>query len=266
MADNKFNYSGDVAVRRLLAKLKTVLSGYAKQSEVNSLSSAITDYGTLTLGVHTDGLVYLFKKGSPVGVGIELPEGGGLYGYVDSENNIVLKGSYANGTLVKWEMEDGTIVDIGEMVYEEEATYTNLANPTDANWLTNKRYNSSKVLTDITDAQRGTDTLIVTNFIDVTSKPILHVKNLELLRKTNGGQDYTRLYFYNDQSTLLAVGQPMVNNVTCYTAAEYDENVLLINLPKLFSEMAASYKYCRIGGILTDTADNVIITAGEEIV
>lgn len=92
----------------------------ASAETVTRLSEEIADYGTLTLGVHTDGLVYIFKNGQPVGVGVEVGVGG-IDGYVDSANNIVLRGNYADGTLVKLEMADGTIIDIGEVVYVEES-------------------------------------------------------------------------------------------------------------------------------------------------
>lgn len=40
---DKFNYSGDLTLGRLFTRLKTTLSGYAKQSEVDSLSGKIDD-------------------------------------------------------------------------------------------------------------------------------------------------------------------------------------------------------------------------------
>lgn len=51
---NKFDYSGDGTLGRLLTRLKSTLAGYAKQSEVDRLSEAIADLelggnaGTLT--------------------------------------------------------------------------------------------------------------------------------------------------------------------------------------------------------------------------
>lgn len=114
--------------------------------EFDRLSKQIADYGTLTLGMHTDGLVYIFKNGSPVGVGIELPEGGGLGGYIDSENNIVLKGNYAAGTRVKYEMDDGTLIDIGEVDLYYSVT-NNLINCTNSNGATQAVIGSSYAAT-----------------------------------------------------------------------------------------------------------------------
>lgn len=129
-------------------------------SDVGAMPSSTV----FSLGMHTDGLVYLFKDGVPVGTGIELPEGGGLYGYVDSDNNIILRGDYPEGTFVKYEMADGSIIDIGEMVFEkkpEYAKFTNLFNPSTATL--NNRINSSGGLT-------AADGLVTTDFISVAGK------------------------------------------------------------------------------------------------
>lgn len=80
----------------------------------------------LTLGVHTDGLVYVFVNGQPQGNGVEfIGNSGDVVGYVDSANNIVLTGNIADGTYtVKYEMEDGSIIDIGEMVLDSNTYYS----------------------------------------------------------------------------------------------------------------------------------------------
>ena len=81
--------------------------------------------GKLSMGIHTDGLCYLFVDGQPVGTGIEIAPGGDVVGYVDSENNIVVKGSLADGSYsVKYEMEDGSTVDIGELVLDTNVYYS----------------------------------------------------------------------------------------------------------------------------------------------
>ena len=75
-------------------------------------------FESLTLGIHTDGLIYLFKNGEPIGSGVAqsttiLPDGD-VVGYVDSRNNIVLNGSLPIGLYtVKYEMDDGTLIDVG---------------------------------------------------------------------------------------------------------------------------------------------------------
>lgn len=79
----------------------------------------------VTLGIHSDGLVYIFVDGKPVGDGIEFKAAGDVYGYIDSDNNIVLNGNLGDGTYsVKYEMEDGSTVDIGDLVLDSNTYYS----------------------------------------------------------------------------------------------------------------------------------------------
>jgi hypothetical protein len=98
------------------------------REEISQLSSEKIDKTGITLGVHTDGLVYVFVDGMPVGNGVALPSGGAsgdVVGNVDSANNIVLMGNLADGTYtVKYEMEDGSTVNIGTMVLDSNVYYS----------------------------------------------------------------------------------------------------------------------------------------------
>lgn len=125
-------------------KEKFLPEDYATKEEVSSLSGEIanqqTDIDGLTLGLHTDGLIYLFDAdGQPQGNGIALPSGetGDVIGNVDSANNIVLNGDLADGTYtVKYETADGDVINIGSMVLDSNVYYSitkNLTNCTISN-------------------------------------------------------------------------------------------------------------------------------------
>lgn len=111
-----------------------VMSQAAVTAELSRLSSDKVDKSGLTLGYHTDGLIYIFAGTTPLGTGIELPAGGDVVGFVDSANNIVVKGNLADGTYtVKYEMEDGSVIDIGNLVLDTNVYYSvtkNLTNCT----------------------------------------------------------------------------------------------------------------------------------------
>lgn len=93
--------------------------GYAKNTDIEQ-------YETLTLGVHTDGKIYLFKNSQPMGIGVEMGVSGDIVGYIDNDNTIVLSGALAEGEYtVKYEMEDGTFVDIGTLSTVEEEVIIN---------------------------------------------------------------------------------------------------------------------------------------------
>lgn len=79
----------------------------------------------LTLGIHSDGLVYIFIDGKPVGDGIEVKAAGDVYGYVDDDNNIIVQGNLGDGTyIVKYEMADGSTVSIGNLVLDNNVYYS----------------------------------------------------------------------------------------------------------------------------------------------
>lgn len=81
----------------------------------------------LSLGIASDGLIYIFVDGTPVGTGIpqSTGESGDVFGYVDENNTIVLNGSLADGTYtLKYEMDNGEIVNIGNMVLDSNVYYT----------------------------------------------------------------------------------------------------------------------------------------------
>lgn len=96
----------------------------------------------ITFGLHTDGLLYVFVDGAPVGNGVALPSGssGDVVGNVDSANNIVLAGNLGDGTYtVKYEMADGSTIDIGELVLDSNVYYSitnSLTNCTNSNGAT----------------------------------------------------------------------------------------------------------------------------------
>lgn len=77
----------------------------------------------LSLGVHVDGLLYVFVDGNPAGTGIELPKGG-ISGHVDSENNIVINGLPDGSYTVKYEMADGSTINIGDLVLDSRRYYS----------------------------------------------------------------------------------------------------------------------------------------------
>lgn len=86
---------------------------------------------TLSLGIASDGLIYLFVNGQPVGTGIPQGQSGDVFGYVDENNTIVLNGNLADGTYtLKYEMSNGDIVNIGNMVLDSTVYYTVTSNLT----------------------------------------------------------------------------------------------------------------------------------------
>lgn len=183
-----------------------------------------------------------------------------VFGRVDADNNIILTGNLESATYtVKYENEDGTLTDIGTISFEAVA-YTNLADQASADWLVNKRINSSGVLTDAA----GVD---ITNFIPVTDSSVLHIKGLDIVSPLSSGANYGRVYYYDSSKTYLGSQQPSVTTKPeHYTTAEYDESVQIVDWAAIkayyTSIREAETAYVRFGGI---PADEIIITDGENI-
>lgn len=108
------------------------ISGKLDASALPTAINSALAQAKMTLGYHTDGLLYLFVNGAPVGTGVEFIGGatGDVTGVIDSANNIILTGvggDLADGTYtIKYEKEDGTLVDGGNLVVSSGPAYTNL--------------------------------------------------------------------------------------------------------------------------------------------
>lgn len=81
---------------------------------------------SLSLGIASDGLIYLFVDGNPVGTGIPMGNIGDVYGYIDENNHIALSGNMPDGTYTaSFEEEDGTIVAlVGQLVKDTNVYYS----------------------------------------------------------------------------------------------------------------------------------------------
>ena len=64
---------------------------------IGEIASEKVDNTDISLGIASDGLVYIFINGQPVGSGIARGSGHDVFGYVDENKVIVLSGDIANG-------------------------------------------------------------------------------------------------------------------------------------------------------------------------
>lgn len=196
-------------------------------------------------------------------------------GIVDENNNIIVTANLPDGTYkMRYEYPDGTKSDIVTINISSGPAYTNLADPKSADWLTGKRINSSKNIVDVTSAQSGGKTCVVTNFIARAGVSKLHIKGLDIINPTTGTTNYGRVYAYTDSDTPFSVTyQPSIGHSSAgpihYTVADYDSSVIILDLAAIISAGGSSWGSMtrfRLGGFLTGAAEDVIITADEPIV
>lgn len=107
------------------------------RNQISQLSSEKVAKTNISLGIASDGLMYIFIDGVPVGTGIPQGVSGDVFGYVDENNTIVLNGNLVDGTYtVKYEMNNGSTVNIGNMVLDSTVYYnitSTLTNCTSSN-------------------------------------------------------------------------------------------------------------------------------------
>lgn len=220
----------------------------------------------VSLGIASDGLIYLFVNGEPVGTGIPQGQSGDVFGYVDENNTIVLTGSLPDGIYnIKYEMEDGSTVDIGGLTLGKTGP-TNLADPTSSDWLTDNRLSTSS------GGGSSCTGHILTNYIPAKMGDVLRVKGLDITVYVNGKYGQVACYksdkTYQQYATTgiagTASGDAAKNSVTVngdvliYTIAELDSGA---------QRATAETAFIRLDGALMDgyTKNDVIITINEEI-
>lgn len=156
---------------------------YAMQ--VPQLSEAIAKKVSktgITLERHTDGLIYIFVDGVPVGNGVELGTvvEGDVIGTLDERNNLLLSGNLADGTYVlKWLNSDGTYSYVGTMevgaIIQE---LTNLFVIGGNGYITNGRCSSTG------EDRTSNNGYIVTNYIDIKNGDTVYIKNATVKNDT----------------------------------------------------------------------------------
>lgn len=161
------------------------------ESDFVKILNNIISKQNITLGVHTDGLIYLFVDGEPVGAGIEqgTSTDASILGYVDSNNDIVLTGALGEGTYTfKYENEDGTYTTIGELDLSAEIEIVNLVSTslalTGSGIYNNKGYKDGTYISmdsgENVPSKDGTDTTTVaTGLIPCTWKT-LYIKGVKV--------------------------------------------------------------------------------------
>lgn len=139
---------------------------------------------SISLGIAPDGLIYVFVDGTPVGTGIPQGQSGDVFGYVDENNNIVLTGNLADGTYtVKYEMDNGTAVNVGNMVLDS-----------------NVYYSVKNTLTNCSNSN-GTTTVVKGGSYSATISANSGY-NLTSVKVTMGGTDITSSVYSNGKITI----------------------------------------------------------------
>jgi len=160
-------------------------------------------------------------------------------------------------TSKKYVLPDGYLY---EYVPQKMATFTNLFDKDADGYIVDSYINGSAEVA----TKAGS---IVTNYIQVQKGQTIHIKGIAT--SVNGGTSYCRIQAYDSNKTRLTTGQLPTNAIEHFITASYDESVATWTLFNLDSNKqfgsSDSIVYIRIGGALSGTVDDVIITLDETI-
>lgn len=196
-----------------------------------------------------------------------------VFGYVDEDNNIILTVELTDGTYsVKYEMEDGSTINIGELevnTTSSGSTYTNQipisteADGTPYNggqgWKTGCRLNSSGQ----EDTSAAYSTREVTGFIPVGINDTIFVKGIITTNQTGN-----YLVCYDENRAIVTYGTTGkaafgANNFATFDGSIESFTIATYAGPLMNAEAQAKIKYFRLGADVID--NNSIITINEEI-
>ena len=241
--------------KKIEDKIKPVKTVNGKTPDKNGNVEVVGDKGDAGKSAYQ-----YAQEGGYLGTEAEFAEkfaflmGYSVFGYVDENMDIILKGNITNGAYLKLEMEDGSLITVGQAVFVPKPTYTNLADPTSADWIVGKRFNSAGELVDVDSGVKGA----TTNYIggDLVAGDIIRVKNMDLTTY--------RVAVYDSAKTF-KITTPLNNSAL----ASYVSNVSVNSSEATFTINADTHLtnggYIRFCGPLTGTSDDVIITKNEPI-
>lgn len=210
-------------------------------------------------------------KDEIIGEVIEYFGGQPVYGIVNENNDIIMRGKLTSGAYyIRYEMEDGTYSDVGTLVVEAtKPSYTNLADPTSADWQEGYRLSISSGSTSALDGHT------VTNYIPAKTGDVLRVKGLIIHNSSdsNGVSSDPKFVLYKTDKTKLggSYGTSGINSSQSYgTQVSVNGDISTYTVAFLNDGQNLSTSACayiRFDGFLMDgyTSEDVIITVNEEI-
>lgn len=235
------------------------------------------DKTNITLEQHTDGLVYIFVDGHPVGNGVELGTivEGDVIGTLDENNNILLTGNLADGTYtLKFENADGTYTEVGTLevgaIPEPVPAYINqipISTNADGSLFigTNgeQGYKTGYRLSMTTGLEKALEGYSVTGFIPAKSGDVIRIKDIAVTDDNN-----INLACYDTNK------QPINGGTSTYGTtlknAFIDKGTLENGVysttlsSSIHLAMQANLAYIRIGS--TQITTDSILTVNQEIV
>ena len=186
--------------------------------------------------------------------------GNPIFGYVDENNNIVVQGNLTDGTYsVKYEMENGTTVDIGELALGAKPKNFSVA----SEWTDNARLSISS---GSTSTLAGHST---TNYIPCLKGDVIQVTGLNIVGliapNNNDSSNAAKIVVYDSNKSkiggLYSVASSEAQNYGAKVAVDGDISTYTILLNNEGTQIATdSARYIRVdGGLLSGYTKNDVV-------
>lgn len=194
-------------------------------------------------------------------VKVEYPEAHVIYGDIDADKVITLHGTSAlpDGEYTfQFEGEDGTQA-IGTITVGGPA-YTNLADPTSADWAVDKRLNSSAVLADATGCH-------TTNFFPCKKGDVIRIKGMDIRYTDSAHSQNARAWFFKSDGNP-CVGTYVVSDPKFVFDGVDTFTITLDGVANIGGGNEIDIAKGRFSGMLIDgyAAEDIIITVNQGII
>ena len=243
------------------------LSAYAKTVDIPTKTSEFTNdsnfvstvdlSSNLTLGYNTDGKLYIFFNGIPIGTGVEIATiSGDVTGLIDENNDIILKGDLADGSYrIMYQYEDGSFSAPITVTVGEIETYANLLETAMEEGLTEVYngigYKANLRWSGSSSAFVSATKCVLTGLIPVgVDGDVLHIRGVDMVGYVDGRQSGW-YHCYDSQGSRLQMSSGTINT-TMISTDENGDITITMNHSNLVLPSGTAYIRFQFGEITGD--------------
>ena len=243
------------------------ISNKADKSEIPTKTSELTNdsnfvssvdlSSNLTLGYNTDGKLYIFFNGTPIGTGVEIATiSGDVTGLIDENNDIILKGDLADGSYrIMYQYEDGSFSAPITVTVGEIETYANLLETAMEEGLTEVYngigYKANLRWSGSSNAFVSATRCVLTGLIPLgVNGDVLHIRGVDIVGYVDGRQSGW-YHCYDSQGSRLQMSSGTIKT-TMISTDENGDITITMNHSNLVLPSGTAYIRFQFGEITGD--------------
>lgn len=215
--DRDETFSGDY---NDLTNAPTIPSKTSELTNDSDFVSTVDFSSNLTLGYNTDGKLYIFFNGVPIGTGVEIATiSGDVTGVIDENNDIILTGDLADGSYrIMYQYEDGSFSAPITVTVGKLETYANILETAMEEGLTEVYngigYKANLRWSGSSSAFVSATKCVLTGLIPVgVNGDVFHVRGVDMVGYTDGRQSGW-YHCYDSQGSRLQMAAGTISKAT----------------------------------------------------